>query len=376
MANKDYYKTLGVEKGASKEEIKKAYKTLAKKYHPDLNKDDPKAEEKFKEINEAAAVLGDEKKKEKYDKYGTADEAFGPGGYDFHDFEQQFRGSDVDFDDVFEQFFGGGGFDFFGGGRKRRGSSRGADLRYETEFTLEEAAKGIEREVRIPKLETCDRCKGRGAESEDDIETCEECGGKGMTIQRQRTPFGIFQSQSPCRNCHGSGKIITTPCSKCDGDGRVDVFKKLKIKIPAGVDTGTQVRVPGEGEAGEKGGPSGDLYIYVHVKPHKIFERDGYDLNLEIPLSYTTAALGGEIEVPTLFGKANLTIPSGTQSGTVFRMKNKGIPHIHGGGVGNQNIKIRIDVPTKLSGKQKEILKEYEKTLEKESIFDKIKKAF
>jgi len=276
---------------------------------------------------------------------------------------------------VFEQFFGGGGFDFFGG-RRRSGASRGQDLRYETELTLEEAAKGIEREVKIPKLEKCPNCKGLGAESEDDIETCEECNGKGIVMIKQRTAFGIFQSQSPCRNCHGSGKIISKSCSKCDGEGRIDVFKKLKIKIPAGVDSGTQVRLVGEGEAGEKGGRSGDLYIHIQVRQHKIFEREGDDLNIEIPIIFTQAALGADVEIPTLFARATLHIPAGTQNDTVFRMKGKGIPHLQGNGEGNQNVKVKVEVPTKLSGKQKEILKEFEKTLEKESIFDKIKRAF
>ncbi len=371
--NKDYYKILGVDKNATKEDIKNAYKTLAKKYHPDLNKDDPKAEEKFKEINEAAAVLSDEKKKEKYDKYGASDESFGPGGFDFHDFEQNFRGQDVDFDDIFEQFFGGG-FNF--GGGRRRGPARGQNLHYETELSLEEAATGVEREVKIPKLETCSECKGRGAVKDSDIETCAECRGRGVVQMQQRTPFGIFQSTQPCRNCQGLGKVIANPCPKCEGEGRIDVFKKLKIKIPKGVEEGTQVRLTGEGEAGEKGGPSGDLFIHIHLKPHKIFEREGDDLNIEIPIQFTQAALGADVEVPTLFGKATLHIPSGTQPDTTFRMKDKGIPHLHGSGSGNQNVKVRIEVPTKLSGKQKDILKEYEKTLEKTNIFDKIKKAF
>lgn len=373
---KDYYNTLGVSKDASKEDIKQAYKKLAKQYHPDINKD-PSATEKFKEINEAAAILSDDKKRANYDRFGTAEEAFGPGGYDFRDFQQGF-GRDFDVDDIFEQFFGGGGM-FGGGRRQRRGESqRGADLRFEMEITLEEAAKGMEKEITIPKLETCDKCNGVGAEDKSDIVTCSNCDGSGVFTRQQRTPFGIFQTTNTCKQCNGSGKQIKHPCRKCHGDGRVDVRKTIEIKIPAGVDTGTRVRVTGEGEAGIKGGPSGDLYIVVHVKPHKIFEREEDNIYVEVPISFTQAALGAEIDVPTIDGEATLKIPSGTQSETIFRLKGRGIPHIRGSGAGDEMIRVKVEVPTKLSSKQKELLEEFEEITgtPQKGFFDRLKKMF
>ena len=372
MTNKDYYNTLGISKDTSKEDIKKAYKRLAKKYHPDINKD-PSATEKFKEINEAAAVLGDDKKRANYDRYGTAEEAFGGGGYDY-------RGGsgDFDFGDIFDQFFGGGGM--FGGNRRQQkaGPKRGSDLRFEMEITLHEAAFGIEKEVTIPKLETCDLCKGKGAEKESDIETCSTCAGSGMQTRQQRTPFGVFQTQTVCRACSGNGRHIKNHCSKCDGEGRVDVTKNVKINIPGGVDTGTRVRITGEGEAGEKGGPSGDLYVEIHVRDHQIFERHDDDLYMEIPISFTQAALGDEIDIPTLEGRSSLKIPSGTQTETIFRIRGKGIKHLRNSGRGDQMIKVSIQVPNKLNTKQKELLKEFEKITGKanKSFFDKIKDMF
>ena len=373
---KDYYNTLGVSKNATKEDIKQAYKRLAKQYHPDINKD-PSATEKFKEINEAAAVLSDEKKRANYDRFGTAEEAFGPGGYDFRDFQQGF-GNDFDADDIFEQFFGGGG-GFFGGGRQRRrgGPERGADLRFEMEITLEEAASGFEKKITIPKLETCDLCNGSGAENKSDIQTCEECGGSGTQVRQQRTPFGIFQTTNTCKACNGSGRQIKKPCKKCHGDGRIDIKKTIEIKIPAGVDTGIRVRVAGEGEAGVKGGPTGDLYVVVHVKPHKIFERDGDNIYVEVPISFAQAALGDEIDVPTIDGEATLKIPSGTQSETIFRLKGRGIPHLRGG-AGDEMIRVKVEVPSKLSSRQKELLQEFGEISGKpqKGFFDKMSKIF
>lgn len=372
---KDYYETLGVTKNSSKDDVKKAYKRLAKKYHPDLNREDSNATEKFKEINEAAAVLGDDKKRANYDRFGTAEEAFGPGGYDYRDFTEGF-GESFDFGDIFDQFFGGG---TFGGRQARRGGpQRGADLRFEMDISLHDAAFGVEKEVTIPKLETCPTCEGRGAESESDIITCETCHGSGTQTRQQRTPFGIFQTSSTCRTCNGGGRQIKNPCQKCQGDGRIDIRKKLNIKIPAGVDTGMRVRAPHEGEAGIKGGPPGDLYIVVHIKPHKVFERDGDDLYIEVPISFTQAAIGDEIVVPTLDGEATLKIPPGTQPETVFRIRGRGVGHLQGSGRGDQMVRVIVEVPTKLSSKQKELLLQFEEITGKpqKGFFEKIKEMF
>ncbi len=350
---KDYYKILGVDKSATKEEIKKAYKNLAKKYHPDLNKE-PDANEKFKEINEAAAVLGDDQKRNQYDQFGTTADKFSGGfqGFDFSDFMSDV-GSSFDFDNIFESFFGA---PF--GRRSRRGPQRGADLRYDLEVTLEEAASGVENQIVVPRLEKCGKCDGSGAESTSDISDCPQCNGSGVQRKTQRTPFGIFSTTTVCSKCKGQGKYIKNECSVCDGTGVVKKTRKINIKIPSGSETGTNLRITGEGEAGEKGAPPGDLYVIVHVKEHDIFERHGDDIYVKTDLPFTIAALGGEIEVPTLKGKAELKIPAGTQSNTVFRMNGKGMPHLHGTGIGNENVEVIISVPKKLSRKQKELLKE------------------
>ena len=354
---KDYYKILGVEKGSSKEEIKKAYKQLAKKYHPDLNKEGGSSD-KFKEINEAASVLGDDTKRQQYDQFGTTAGGFsgaGMGGFDFSDF----MGGSFDFGDIFDQVFGGGGTGFFG--RRKRGPARGSDLRYDMEVTLEDVAFGTSRNIVIPRMEKCERCDGTGAQAQSDIENCGVCNGTGVEKKTQRTPFGLFQSTTTCSRCGGEGKIIKDPCAVCDGNGRVKKTRKLEIKIPAGAETGTKLRISGEGEAGEKGAGSGDLYVVLFVEEHDTFERDGNDLYIEVPVSFAIAALGGETEVPTLKGKAKLKIPAGTQSNTVFRMKGKGIPSLRGYGTGSQNVKVNVEVPKKLSKKQKDLLKEFEK---------------
>ncbi len=353
---KDYYKILGVEKTATKEEIKKAYKNLAKKYHPDLNKE-AGAAEKFKEINEAAAVLADDDKRKQYDEYGTTAEQFGQGfqGYDFSDF---MSGHNFDFDSIFESFFGGGN-PF--GARRRRGPRRGADLRYDMEITLEEAAAGATKHITVPRLEQCSKCHGSGAESESDIVNCPDCNGSGVKRQTQRTPFGILATTATCGKCRGQGKYIKKECQVCDGTGVVKKTRKLEIKIPAGAEEETNLRVAGEGEAGEKSAPAGDLYIVIHVKEHDTFERHGDDIYVKVPMPFTIAALGGEIEIPTLEGKAKLKIPQGTQNNTIFRMKGKGIPYLHGSGQGNENVEVIIEVPEKLTKKQKELLQEFEK---------------
>jgi len=360
---KDYYKILGIEKNATKEEIKKAYKALAKKHHPDLNKEEGSVE-KFKELNEAAAVLADDQKREQYDRFGTTAEQFGgTQGFDFGDI------GGFDFDQIFESFFGGGF-----GRRRRRGPSRGADLRYDLEITLEESSMGVVKHISIPNLIKCEKCDGSGAESDNDIVSCPDCDGSGILRREQRTPFGIFATQTTCGKCRGQGTYIKKECKVCDGTGVVRKTRKLEIKIPAGAEEETNLRLEGEGEAGEKGAEAGDLYIVIHVKEHDIFERVGDDLHIKFNVPFTIAALGGEIEVPIIDGKAKLKIPSGTQSNTIFRMRNKGIPYLHGTGSGDELVEVIIEVPGKLSKKQKELLKEFEKEGKKKKGF--LRKVF
>ncbi|MBW3003122.1 molecular chaperone DnaJ [Candidatus Woesearchaeota archaeon] len=349
---KDYYEMLGVSRDASKEEIKKAYKKLAKQYHPDINKEEGAAE-KFKEINEAAAVLGDDEKRRQYDQFGTAD--FSGQGFDFSDMFGSF--SSFDFGDIFDQFFGGG--------RRRSGPARGADLRYDIEISLEEAASGTKKNIIIPKLESCKKCNGTGAKNSSDIKTCPECNGSGYTKRAQRTPFGMFATTTTCKRCRGEGKVVKEFCPMCDGAGRVEKNKKIEITVPAGVDNGSRLRVSGEGEAGEKNGPGGDLYIVIHVREHEIFHREGNNLYITVPISFTQAALGAEVQVPTLEGIAKLKIPPGTQPATVFRMRGKGIKSLRGFGSGDEMVRVQVEVPKKLSKKQKELLKKLDEELKK-----------
>ena len=368
MADKDYYKILGVERNATKEEIKKAYKRLAKKYHPDISKE-PDAEKKFKEINEAASVLGDDEKRTKYDQYGSTYDQMAGKGFDASDFGFSGFGDfgSFDFEDIFERFFGGG----FQGSRARR-SGRGADLRYDIEISLEEAARGTEKEIVLQKNEKCSRCEGSGAKSKADIKMCPQCNGRGAVKQTRRTPFGMFATTTTCPKCRGAGEYIKEECPVCDGTGLVNKTKKIKISIPAGAENGTNLRISGEGEAGQRGAGSGDLYVVVHVKEHDVFSRQGDDLYVNVKISFVTAALGGEIEVPTIDGKARLKIPAGTQSNTVFRLKGKGIPYLHGHGSGSEYVEVIIDVPKKLTTKQKNILRQFEKESGKKGILDKI----
>ena len=368
---KDYYDILGVPRTATREEIKKAYKKLAKQYHPDLNKE-PGAADKFKEINEAAAVLGDETKRKQYDQFGTADfQGFqgGEGGFDFSNFSDMF-----DFGDVFESFFG------FGGGRRR--AARGSDLRYNLSIDLEEAHNGIEKNILVPRYETCDSCKGNGSADGDAIETCNECNGRGMSTHTRRTPFGMFQTTSPCRSCGGRGKVIKEVCEFCDGEGRIQAKRKLKIDVPEGVLDGTTLRVAGEGEAGPQGGPSGDLYVVIRILEHKIFDRKGDDLYLQVPISFIGAVLGDEIEVPLISGKhAKLKIPAGTQSNTLFKMSGKGMPHLNSSRVGDQFVKVVVHTPESLNKKQKEALHKFAKEMgdkitPQKGFFDRIKEQF
>lgn len=352
---KDYYKILGVSKNASKEEIKAAYKKLAKQYHPDLNKSHD-ATEKFKEINEAAAILGDDQKRYQYDQFGAAGQQFsGFEGFDSSDFMSDIGGFGFDFDRIFETFFGGSS-----GGRARR-RQRGSDLRYDLEIELEDAAFGATKRISIPRMEECEKCKGTGAEDPDDIVTCNECNGRGVATRTQRTPFGLFSTTTTCRKCHGQGKYVKNECPECNGKGVARKTKSIEVKIPKGAFDGTNLRLQGEGEAGGRGTESGDLYIVVHVAPHKIFQRHENDVYLKIPVPFTIAALGGSIEVPTLKGKATLKIPTGTQSNTVFRMKGLGVPDLRGHHTGDENIEVYITVPDKLTKKQKKLLEDFEK---------------
>jgi molecular chaperone DnaJ len=355
---KDYYGILGVKKDASKEEIKKAYKNLAKKYHPDLNKDKAAAEH-FKEINEAAAVLGDDQKKSHYDQFGSAGEQFSGGqgfsGFDFSDFMSDIGGFGFDFEGIFDNVFGGGRRP-----RSRR-KQRGSDLRYDLEIKLEDAAFGINKTITIPRLETCKKCDGSGAKNPDDLATCDQCNGRGTATRTQRTPFGMVQTTSTCRKCSGQGKYIKEECDECDGHGVTQEKRDIEVKVPAGATQGTNLRIEGGGQAGERGAEQGDLYIVIHVMPHDIFERQDNDVYVKVPVMFSTAALGGEIEVPTLKGKAILKIPPGTQSNTVLRMSHQGIPDLQGHYVGDQNVEVIIEVPKKLSKKQKSLLKEFDK---------------
>ncbi len=363
MATKrDYYEILGVEKKASADDIKSAYRKLAMQYHPDRNKA-PDAEERFKEISEAYAVLSDQNKRQQYDQFGHA-------GIDMrYSQEDIFRG--VDFEDILRDFgaggfgFGRGGggggiFDiFFGGERRREGPRRGSDILYELAINFEDAAFGKTIDLEIPRTEKCDVCNGTGAKPGTSPKTCPSCRGTGQVSRTQNTPFGRFMTTSTCGTCRGNGQIIDSPCTSCHGSGTVQRRRKLEVKIPAGVDTGSRLRVGGEGEAGEKGGPPGDLYVEIYVKPHSIFTRHENDIIMETSISFTQAALGDEIIVPTLDGKAKMKIPAGTQNGETFRLRGKGFPSLHISGKGDELVKIKVEVPTKLNERQKQLLREF-----------------
>lgn len=364
MANKDYYRMLGVEKNSSKDEIKKAYKKLAMKYHPDRAPEDKKKEyeEKFKEINEAAAVLGDDKKRQQYDQFGDA-EAFrrssGFQGFDFSDIMSKFNFGSFGggFEDVFDQIFGGGG---------RNSRRRGSDLQYELEVTLKEAFEGASKSIDLNKLEACPDCGGKGGKN---FQACSHCSGSGYMKKVSRTPFGFFQQTAPCQYCYGEGESPSQACPTCRGEGLVRKRKTLEINVPAGVETGNRLRVAGEGEAGDRGASPGDLYVLLRVMPHQLFKRVEQDIFINVPISFTQACLGDEIEVPTLEGKARLKIPSGTSSETVFRMKDKGMPFLNHPGAGDQLVKVNIHVPAKLSNKQKELISQLNEEKPSKSFF-------
>lgn len=354
--SKDYYKILGVEKNASQDDIKRAYKKLAKQYHPDVNKDS-EASEKFKEINEAAAVLGNAEKRQHYDQFGTADANFSQGfGFDPSNFG-------FDFDDIFDNIFAGFGFD---SGRRRSYQPRGRDLGYEVEITLEDVFKGATKKLEIDKFGVCEKCSGSGARKGSGSVNCDSCNGKGVVQHTRRTPFGIFATTTTCSDCRGAGEVIKDVCSECSGKGRVKITKTITVKIPAGIEDSTRLRVQGEGEAGERGVRSGDLYVVVYVNEHDVFERDGSDVFVDVPVSFVQACLGDEVEVPTLDGKATVKIPAGTQPNTVLRMRGKGLPSMDGG-VGDENVRITVEIPTKLTKEQTSLLKQFGDVKKKKS---------
>lgn len=375
MANKrDYYEILGVEKNASDADIKKSYRKLAKQYHPDVNQGDKSSEAKFKELNEAYEILGDSQKRSQYDQYGHA--ASDPNGFG------GFGGGSADFDfggigDIFESFFGGSGFGK--STRNKKGPQKGADLKYAMEIAFEEAAFGIEKEIIINRMENCKPCNGSGSKPGSNSSSCAHCNGTGQVQYKQSTPFGQFVNVKTCDVCRGEGKVIADPCTTCQGKGKVKNSVKLKINVPAGIDDGQTISLRGEGEPGLKGGPSGDLYISIRVRTHSIFQRQGTDVVIEMPITFVQGALGTELEVPTLDGKVKYTIPEGTQTGSVFRLKGKGIPFIRGNGRGDQYIKVNIEVPKKLNEKQKAILKEFAEVSgdevheQRKSFFNKMK---
>ncbi len=348
MAKKDYYEVLGVNRDASEDDLKKSYRKLAMKWHPDRNPDNPKAEEHFKEAKEAYEVLSDAQKRAAYDQFGHAgvDPSAGAGAAG-----AGFGGFGDAFGDIFGDIFGGGG-----GGRGRSTVYRGADLRYNLEISLEDAARGTETRIRIPAMEECETCHGSGAKPGTQPTTCSTCGGHGQVRMQQ----GFFSIQQTCPKCHGTGKIVASPCGTCSGNGRVKKNKTLAVKIPAGVDEGDRIRLSGEGEAGVNGGPSGDLYVVMQIKPHNVFTRDHNDLHCEMPVSFTTAALGGEIEIPTLDGYAKIKIPGETQSGKVFRLRGKGIKGVRSTTHGDLLCHVVVETPVSLTSRQKELLVEFE----------------
>jgi len=378
MADKrDYYEVLGVQKNADEASVKKAYRTLAKQYHPDVNKE-PGAEEKFKEVSEAYEVLVDPAKRSNYDQYGHQAVNFGNGGFQwqnfhhFDDIEDMFAGSD---------FFGRNMFDlFFGGSRgvnSRSGAVRGGDIRYDVDLSLEEIAGGVEKNIHVTRFERCGECKGTGSVG-GGLKTCPDCKGRGQVMRQQRTPFGLFQTVTTCGKCAGRGKVVDNPCKVCSGTGVERKSRDVKVKIPAGVQEGNHIPLRGEGDSGEYGGPSGNLYVVLHEKDHPVFKRHGEDILCEATITFTQAALGTELDVPAIKGSAKLKIPGGTQSHTVFRLKGQGLPRLQGSGRGDEHVRVIVQIPKKLNKKQKEIVEQLSKVEDKpdSGIWDKIKGTF
>jgi len=377
MSPRDYYEILGVSKDSSQAEIKKAYRGLAKKYHPDLNPDNDEAEHKFKEANEAYEVLGNEEKRQRYDRFGHSGvNGQGAGGFGggFGDFG--------DIGDIFGDFIG----DIFGGGGRsqRRGPRKGKDLRYNLTITLEEVVNGTEKEISFKKIDNCKTCGGSGAAKGSSKRKCSTCNGTGTVNTTQNTPFGSFSSSKVCHACNGTGEVIETPCSSCHGTGKQRVDRKIKVKIPKGVDTNSMIPIRGEGEPGEYGGPKGDLYIVIHVKDHKFLNREGNDLYMDYSIDFVQASLGAEIEVPTISGNVILKIPAGTQPSMVFRIKEKGVPSVRGSHIGDQYVRVNVEIPKKLNERQRELMDQLaiefghdEKAVgTKKGFFDKVKNTF
>ena len=360
---RDYYEVLGVSKSASDDEIKKAYRKLAKKYHPDMNPGDKEAEAKFKEVNEAYSILSDKEKRARYDQFGHAGVdpnygAGGPGG-GFGGFDM----GDIDLGDIFGSFFGGGFGGFGGSGQRRNGPQKGESLRANLTITFEEAAFGCEKEINLNRTEECDACHGSGCEPGTTAETCPDCRGTGVVRVQQRTGGFAFSSTAPCSRCRGTGKIIHSPCKSCGGSGSVKKSKRITVTIPAGIDDGQAISLRGQGNAGKNGGPAGDLIVGVRVKPHPQFRRDGTTVLYEQPVSFFQAAMGAELEIPTIDGKVKYTLPAGTQPGTTFRLRGKGIPELRGRGRGDQYVTVRVQVPTSLNSEQKEALRAFAQSM-------------
>jgi molecular chaperone DnaJ len=383
MADKrDYYEVLGVTKGASAEELKKAYRKMAIQYHPDKNPGDKKSEEKFKEVNEAYETLSDAKKKQMYDQFGHAASSMGGGGGPFGGGFGGGGAADFGdiFGDIFGDLFGGGGGGGRGGRRGGRRARAGADLETQVDVTFEEAYKGVEKVITINKRSECETCHGSGAKAGTQPETCKVCAGRGEVTFQQ----GFFAVSRPCTNCHGTGQIIANPCATCKGAGKVKKTSQLSVTIPGGIDTGQRLKLTNEGEAGEQGGPAGDLYIVINVLDHDFFRREGAEVICDIPITFVHAALGAEIFVPTLDGKVEMKIPAGTQSHKVFRLKGKGLPHLGRGGRGDQLVRVMVEIPSKLTAEQIAVLRQFEEISQKDTkahplhhgFFERVKRIF
>ncbi|MDO4500034.1 MAG: molecular chaperone DnaJ [Erysipelotrichaceae bacterium] len=373
MAKRDYYEVLGISKGATADEIKRSYRKLAKKYHPDVNKEEG-AEEKFKEVNEAYEVLSDENKKAIYDQYGHAGLENGGMGSGFGGFSGGFE----DLGDIFSSFMGGGFSDFGFGGRSSRqsGPMKGSNRYLQIEIEFLEAVKGVTKTINIAVDRKCEKCNGTGAKSSSDIETCSTCRGTGKVTRQQRTMLGVMQTVADCPDCNGTGKRIKAKCSECNGKGYKNVKEKVEVNIPAGIASGQQVRLQGYGERGLNGGPNGDLYLEIIVRPHKFFVRDGNDIYIEVPISAVDATLGTTIDVPTCNGEVTLNIPAGSQPGQKLRLAGYGVKSLRGSGTGDQYVQLKVEIPTKLTKEEKELYEKLQGHHKSESVFEKFKKAF